>query len=42
MIKKFIKYLMDRKRRNDRFKKDFLKKTGVDLNKIDSGRTGGQ
>ena len=33
---------MDRKRRNDRFKKDFLKKTGVDLNKIDSGRTGGQ
>jgi hypothetical protein len=28
---------MARKKRNEKFKKDFLKKTGVDLNQIDPG-----
>ena len=37
MIIKFFKYLMARKKRNEKFKKDFLKKTGVDLNQIDPG-----
>ncbi len=34
MIKKFIKILMERRKRNKEFRKDFLKKTGVDLNDI--------
>lgn len=42
MIRKFIKSLIERKKRNEKFKKDFLKKTGVDLNQIDAGRTGNQ
>ena len=42
MIKKFIKFLMDRKKKNEKFKKDFLKKTGVDLNQVDAGSTGNQ
>ena len=37
MIRKFIKSLIERKKRNEKFRKDFLKKTGVDLNKIDPG-----
>ena len=37
MIIKFFKYLMARKKRNEKFKKDFFKKTGVDLNQIDPG-----
>mgnify|MGYP007101759837 CR=1 FL=1 len=37
MIIKFFKSLMARKKRNEKFKKDFLKKTGVDLNQIDPG-----
>ena len=37
MIRKCIKSLIERKKRNENFKKDFLKKTGVDLNKIDPG-----
>jgi len=28
---------MARKKRNEKFKKDFLNKTGVDLNQIDPG-----
>ena len=42
MIKKFIKFLMDRKKKNEKFKKEFLKKTGVDLNQVDAGSTGNQ
>tara|TARA_B100001063_G_scaffold182942_1_gene172232 strand:- start:303 stop:464 length:162 start_codon:yes stop_codon:yes gene_type:complete len=34
---KFFKSLMARKKRNEKFKKDFIKKTGVDLNQIDPG-----
>ena len=34
---RFFKSLMARKKRNEKFKKDFLKKTGVDLNQIDPG-----
>ena len=37
MIIRFFKSLMARKKRNEKFKKDFLKKTGVDLNQIDPG-----
>ena len=37
MIIKFFKSLMARKKRNEKFKKDFLNKTGVDLNQIDPG-----
>ena len=37
MIRKFIKSFIERKKRNEKFRKDFLKKTGVDLNKIDPG-----
>jgi hypothetical protein len=35
MIKKFIKKLMERRKRNIEFKKEFKKKTGVDLNDVD-------
>ena len=34
MIKKFIKKLMERRKRNKEFKKNFYKKTGVDLNDV--------
>ena len=34
MIRRFIKILIDRKKRNEKFKKDFKNKTGVDLNDI--------
>ena len=34
MIKRFIKILIDRKKRNEKFKKYFKNKTGVDLNDI--------
>ena len=37
MIIKFFKSIMARKKRNEKFKKDFLKKTSVDLNQIDPG-----
>ena len=42
MIKKFIKKLMERRKRNIKFKKEFYKKTGVDLNEIDDNVGGGQ
>jgi hypothetical protein len=44
MIRNFIKKLIERKKRNEQFKKDFFKKTGVDLNESfkNAGRTGGQ
>jgi hypothetical protein len=41
MIKRFFKYLMDRKNRNEQFKKEFVKRTGVDLNEIDVNEGGG-
>tara|TARA_B100002019_G_scaffold185814_1_gene160476 strand:+ start:2430 stop:2561 length:132 start_codon:yes stop_codon:yes gene_type:complete len=34
MIRRFIKILIDRKKRNEKFKKDFKNKAGVDLNDI--------
>tara|TARA_B100000035_G_scaffold174491_1_gene148866 strand:+ start:523 stop:654 length:132 start_codon:yes stop_codon:yes gene_type:complete len=34
MIRRFIKILIDRKKRNEKFKTDFKNKTGVDLNDI--------
>ena len=34
MIKKFIKKLMERRKRNKEFRKDFYKNTGVDLNDV--------
>ena len=34
MIRRFIKILIDRKKRNEKFKKDFKNKIGVDLNDI--------
>ena len=34
MIKKFIKKLIERRKRNIEFKKEFKKKTGVDLNDV--------
>ena len=34
MIKKFIKKLIERKKRNIEFRKEFKKKTGVDLNDV--------
>jgi hypothetical protein len=37
MIKKFVKKLMERRKKNIEFKKEFKKKTGVDLNHIDPG-----
>ena len=37
MIKKFVKKLMERRKKNIEFKKEFKKKTGVDLNQIDPG-----
>ena len=39
-----IKKLIERKKRNEQFKKDFFKKTGIDLNESfkNAGRTGGQ
>lgn len=37
MIKKFIKKLMERRKKNIEFKKEFKKKTGVDLNQIVPG-----
>ena len=42
MIKKFIKKLMERRKRNIRFRKEFYKKTGVDLNEINDNVGGGQ
>ena len=42
MIKKFIKKLMERRKRNIEFRKEFYKKTGVDLNEIDDNVGGGQ
>ena len=44
MIRNFIKKLIERKKRNEQFKKDFFKKTGIDLNESlkNAGRTGGQ
>ena len=40
MIRRFIKILIDRKKRNEKFKKDFQNKTGVDLNDIHIHRDG--
>jgi hypothetical protein len=40
MIKKFIKKLMERRKRNIEFKKEFKKKTGVDLNDVDINADG--
>lgn len=37
MIKKFVKKLMERRKKNIEFKKEFKKKTGVHLNQIDPG-----
>jgi hypothetical protein len=37
MIKKFVKKLMERRKKNIEFKKEFKKKNGVDLNQIDPG-----
>ena len=34
MIRRFTKISIDRKKRNEKFKKDFKNKTGVDLNDI--------
>ena len=34
MIKKFIKKLIERRKRNIEFKREFKKKTGVDLNDV--------
>tara|TARA_B100001057_G_scaffold117401_1_gene116005 strand:- start:1443 stop:1574 length:132 start_codon:yes stop_codon:yes gene_type:complete len=34
MIKKFIKKLMEMRKKNKEFKKNFYKKTGVDLNDV--------
>ena len=34
MIKKFIKKLIERRKKNIEFRKEFKKKTGVDLNDI--------
>ena len=34
MIKKFIRKLMERRKRNIEFRKEFKKKTGVDLNDV--------
>jgi len=44
MIRNFIKKLIERKKRNEQFKKDFFKKTGIDLIESfrNTGRTGGQ
>ena len=42
MIKKFIKILMERRKRNIKFRKEFYKKTGVDLNEINDNVGGGQ
>ena len=42
MIMKFIKKLMERGKRNKNFRKDFYKKTGVDLNEINYNIVGGQ
>ena len=42
MIKKFIKKLMERRKKNIEFRKEFKKKTGVDLNEIDDSVGGGQ
>jgi len=42
MIKMFIKKLMERRKRNIEFRKEFYKKTGVDLNEIDDNVGGGQ
>ena len=39
---KFIKKLMERRKRNIKFRKEFYKKTGVDLNEIDDNVGGGQ
>ena len=41
MIMKFIKNLMERRKRNKNFRKDFYKKTGVNLNEIDDNIGGG-
>ena len=40
MIRRFIEILIDRKKRNEKFKKDFKNKTGVDLNDIHIHRGG--
>ena len=39
---KFIKKLMERRKRNIKFRKEFYKKTGVDLNEINDNVGGGQ
>ena len=40
MIRRFIKILIDRKKRTEKFNKDFKNKTGVDLNDIHIHRDG--
>ena len=40
--KKFIKKLMERRKKNIEFSKEFKNKTGVDLNEIDDNVGGGQ
>ncbi len=42
MFKKFIKNLIEKRKRNKQFRKDFYNRTGVDLNKIDDNVGGGQ
>tara|TARA_B100000989_G_scaffold292364_1_gene268148 strand:- start:3835 stop:3963 length:129 start_codon:yes stop_codon:yes gene_type:complete len=42
MIKRFIRKLMERRKRNKQFRKDFYEKTGVDLDEIDNNVGGGQ
>ena len=40
--KKFIKKLMERRKKNIEFRKEFKNKTGVDLNEFDDNVGGGQ
>ena len=40
--KKFIKKLMERRKKNIEFRKEFKNKTGVDLNEFDENIGGGQ
>ena len=40
MIKTFLKKLMERRKRNTEFRKEFKKKTGVDLNDVHIHRDG--
>ena len=42
MIKRFIRKLMERRKRNKQFRKDFYEKTGVDLDEIYNNVGGGQ